>query len=66
MFKIGNIHVELRQLLSDDQQKVYDVVIDTAEEKKGGLFFIYGYGDIEKTFLYQTIINEIHLEGKIV
>ena len=35
-------------------------------EKKGGIFFVYGYGGTEKTFFWKTLSTAIRSEGEIV
>ena len=59
-------HSVLVTQLNEIQKFVYDCVISTVNEKKSGLFFVYGHGGTGKTFLWHTIISKIRSEGKIV
>ncbi|XP_023916072.1 uncharacterized protein LOC112027653 [Quercus suber] len=59
-------HIKLLADLNIDQRNIYDEVIDSVSENKGGFFFVYGHGGIGKTYLWKTIICRLRLEGKIV
>ena len=59
-------HQELHKELNNEQKRVYNVVLDSVHEDKGGLFFVYGAGGTGKTYLYKTIIARLRGEGKIV
>ncbi|WOH11486.1 hypothetical protein DCAR_0830973 [Daucus carota subsp. sativus] len=52
--------------LNAEQQEVYKAVINSVEDKKGGLFFVHGSGGCGKTFLWQTIISFVRSKRKIV
>ena len=34
--------------------------------EKGGLFFLYGHGGTEKTFMWRTLCSALRLRGDIV
>ncbi|XP_050290504.1 uncharacterized protein LOC126728763 [Quercus robur] len=59
-------HIKLFSGLNTDQRKVYDEVIYSVSENKGGFFFVYGHGGTGKTYLWKTIICRLRSEGKIV
>ena len=59
-------HIKLLTGLIIDQRNIYDEVINSVSENKGGFFFVYGQGGIEKTYLWKTIICQLRSEGKIV
>ena len=59
-------HSTLITQLNKSQKDVYDCVINVVNEKKSGLFFVYGHRGTGKTFLWHTIISKIRSEGKIV
>ncbi|KAK4566259.1 hypothetical protein RGQ29_002484 [Quercus rubra] len=59
-------HVKLLTGLNIDQRNIYDEVIDSVLENKGGFFFVYGHGGTGKTYLWKTIIYRLRSEGKIV
>lgn len=63
---LENEHSALITQLNNNQRNVYDCVINAVNEKKPGLFFVYGHGGTGKTFLWHTIISKIRSEGKIV
>lgn len=53
-------------LLNEEQKKVYEAVINSVYNKSGKIFFLYGPGGTGKTFVYNTIINKLRSEKKIV
>ncbi|XP_020257665.1 uncharacterized protein LOC109834148 [Asparagus officinalis] len=59
-------HEKLFQGLNEKQRKFYDVVIHSVYSKTGGLYFLYGYGGIGKTYVWKSIITRLRSEGKIV
>jgi len=52
--------------LTDEQRVVFDKITKAVKDKKGGVFFVYGYGGTGKTFLWKTLSAAIRSEGKIV
>jgi hypothetical protein len=59
-------HSKLFSDLNYEQRKIYDAVIRSVTENKGGVLFVYGHGGTGKTFLWRTLICQLRLEGKIV
>uniref|UniRef100_A0A7N2MG30 ATP-dependent DNA helicase n=1 Tax=Quercus lobata TaxID=97700 RepID=A0A7N2MG30_QUELO len=59
-------HIKLLNGLNIDQRNIYDEVIDSVLENKGGFFFVYGHGGTGKTYHWKTIICRLCSEGKIV
>ncbi|XP_074377397.1 uncharacterized protein LOC141718926 [Apium graveolens] len=60
------IHARNHSLLNDEQKIVYDSILDNINQKKGGVFFVYGSGGCGKTFLWQTLCCRLRSEHKIV
>ncbi|XP_039138709.1 uncharacterized protein LOC120276027 [Dioscorea cayenensis subsp. rotundata] len=58
-------HLSMFAKLNVEQLAVY-TQIQEAVNNNGGMFFVYGHGGTGKTFLWNTIINGIRTEGKIV
>ena len=52
--------------LTNEQIGVYENIMTAIQEKKGGLFFVYGYGGTGKTFLWKTLSASIRAKGEIV
>ncbi|XP_019179269.1 PREDICTED: uncharacterized protein LOC109174490 [Ipomoea nil] len=52
--------------LTEEQGLIYDTVIEDIENKKGGLFFVYGYGGTGKTFLWRALSAAVRCKGQIV
>ncbi|XP_074362712.1 uncharacterized protein LOC141702985 [Apium graveolens] len=60
------IHTRNHSLLNDEHKIVYDSILDNINQKKGGVFFVYGSGGCGKTFLWQTLCCRLRSEHKIV
>ncbi|XP_012829852.1 PREDICTED: uncharacterized protein LOC105951006 [Erythranthe guttata] len=41
--------------ITNEQRKVYDVVMDVISNDRGGMFFLYGHGGTGKMFLWKTL-----------
>lgn len=52
--------------LTAEQKNIYERIMKAVDEKKGGVFFVYGYGGTGKTFLWKTLSSSIRSKGKIV
>ncbi|XP_076902818.1 uncharacterized protein LOC143557694 [Bidens hawaiensis] len=52
--------------LSDEQKSVYNEIFNSVKRKKGGVFFVYGYGGTGKTYLWKTLSASIRSKGEIV
>ncbi|XP_019167570.1 PREDICTED: uncharacterized protein LOC109163271 [Ipomoea nil] len=52
--------------LTEEQSVIYHTVIKDIADGKGGLFFVYGYGGIGKTFLWRALSAAIRCKGQIV
>lgn len=59
-------HNHLYASLNTDQKSIYEKVIQSVGERKGGFYFVYGPGGTGKTFLYKTILSRLRSEGMIV
>ncbi|XP_012828256.1 PREDICTED: ATP-dependent DNA helicase PIF2-like, partial [Erythranthe guttata] len=60
---------EIQQCLAsitDEQRKVYDVVMDAVTNDSGVMFFLYGHGGTGKTFLWKTLSAAVRSNGEIV
>jgi len=42
-------------MLTPKQKSIYEDIIGAVNENVGGVFFIYGFGGIGKTFLWKTL-----------
>ncbi|CAN6859813.1 unnamed protein product, partial [Brassica oleracea] len=51
--------------LTDEQRKIYDEITDAVFTKKGGVFFVYGFGGTGKTFLWKLLPAAIRMRGEI-
>ncbi|XP_074374350.1 uncharacterized protein LOC141714748 [Apium graveolens] len=60
------IHEKNHSLLNDEQKRVYDSILDNINQKKGGVFFVYGSRGCGKTFLWQTLYCRLRSEHKIM
>ncbi|XP_022024110.1 uncharacterized protein LOC110924409 [Helianthus annuus] len=57
---------KLHQCLTDEQRAVFDEIMAAVASRKGGLFFVYGYGGTGKTFLWKTLASAVRCRGEIV
>lgn len=48
---LADEHVRLMLTMTEKQRRIYDKIMDRVNEKKHGLFFIYGYGGTGKIFI---------------
>lgn len=51
--------------LTAEQRGIYDEVLGAVLEKKGGVFFVYGFGGTGKTFLWRLLSAAIRYRGEI-
>ncbi|CAN6907960.1 unnamed protein product [Brassica oleracea] len=51
--------------LTAEQREIYDEVLGAVLEKKGGVFFVYGFGGTGKTFLWRLLSAAIRYRGEI-
>ncbi|XP_072080874.1 uncharacterized protein [Arachis hypogaea] len=58
-------NIQLSQL-TDEQKSVYKQVMDAVNKKEGVVFFLYGYGGIEKIFVWKTLASGLRSKGQIV
>ncbi|MFS7972712.1 putative DNA helicase [Helianthus anomalus] len=64
-----NLQNEFHNLLNSltaEQRSVFDNIISVVRNKKGGVFFVYGYGGTGKTFLWKTLSASLRSKGQIV
>jgi len=52
--------------LNDDQCSTYETILNVVTNKEGKLFFVYGSGGIDKTFVWTTLLSHLRGQGKIV
>ncbi|XP_076940558.1 uncharacterized protein LOC143609788 [Bidens hawaiensis] len=52
--------------LTDEQKSVYNEIFNSLNVKKGGVFFVCGYGSTGKTYLWKTLSASIRSKGEIV
>lgn len=64
--EMEKIHIQLSNLLSDEQMVVYNQIVDSVESGTRGFFFLYGYGGTGKTFIWKTLSAGLRAKGYIV
>jgi hypothetical protein len=52
--------------LNDDQRNAYETILNVMTNKEGKLFFVYGNGGTDKTFVWTTLLSRLRGQGKIV
>jgi len=64
--ELANEHHQLMSTMTDEQRNVYDRIMGSVDEKKPGIFFLYGYGGTGKTFIWKAMSAAIRSRGEIV
>ncbi|XP_048498185.1 uncharacterized protein LOC125496699 [Beta vulgaris subsp. vulgaris] len=59
-------HDKLYKGLTDEQSIIYRRVMDVVSSQEGGVFFIYGYGGTEKTYVWKTLCAAVRKMREIV
>ncbi|XP_070003326.1 uncharacterized protein [Nicotiana sylvestris] len=59
-------HQQLLINLTVEQKSVYDKIMRVVNEAKGRFFFLYGYGETRRTFIWKTLSSCIRSRGDIV
>ncbi|CAA7061608.1 unnamed protein product [Microthlaspi erraticum] len=59
-------HDEWIKMMTTEQKGVYDEITGAVLDKKGGIFFVYGFGGTGKTFMWKTLSAAIRSRGEIV
>ncbi len=52
--------------LNDDQRSTYETILNVVTNKEGKLFFVYGNGGTDKTFVWTTFLSRLRGQSKIV
>ncbi|XP_076934793.1 uncharacterized protein LOC143601209 [Bidens hawaiensis] len=52
--------------VTNEQKNVFDRILMAVQPNKGVVFFVYGYGGTEKTYLWKTLSTAIRSKGEIV
>jgi hypothetical protein len=55
----------LPKILNEEQQATYNDIMSAIDSDHGGLFFVDGPGDTEKTYLYRALLATIRSQNKI-
>ncbi|XP_076899608.1 uncharacterized protein LOC143553506 [Bidens hawaiensis] len=63
---MNNEFNHLFDLLTDEQRGIYNEIMNALVDKKGGVFFVYGYGGTGKTYLWKTLSASIRSKGDVV
>ncbi len=49
-----------------DQRNAYKIILNVVTNKEGKLFFVYGSGGTNKTFVWTTFLSRLRGQGKIM
>ena len=58
-------HEEWLTMVTLEQKKIYDEIMDVVLHDRGGVFFVYGFGGTGKTFLWKLLSAAIRSKGDI-
>jgi len=64
--ELEKTHADLIDKLTGEQKEVYNEIMSSVVRGFGGLFFVYGYGGIGKTFLWKTLSAGLRSQKFIV
>ncbi|KAI9084922.1 hypothetical protein K1719_033095 [Acacia pycnantha] len=56
----------LQRLMTDEQKQVFDEIICAISSKKGGFFFLHGFGGTGKTFIWNALTASVRSTGGII
>jgi len=59
-------HRRLMSTMTNEQKSIYDAIMRRVEERKPGIFFLYGYGGTGKTYLWRSMAAALRSKGEIV
>ncbi|KAI9098423.1 hypothetical protein K1719_025048 [Acacia pycnantha] len=57
---------KLQRLMTEEQKKVYDEIIGSVSSKRGGFFFVHGFGGTGKTFIWNSLTASVRANGGII
>ncbi|KAK7255526.1 hypothetical protein RIF29_28939 [Crotalaria pallida] len=60
------LHDEKIRNLNNEQLEIYNTVVDAVYSERGGFFFVYGFGGIGKTYLWNVLSYRFRSERRIV
>ncbi|KAK9705842.1 hypothetical protein RND81_07G086300 [Saponaria officinalis] len=59
-------HGNLLSSMTDEQRSVYNEIMESVLNNRGGVFFVYGYGGTGKTFIWRSLCAALRSKGEIV
>jgi hypothetical protein len=57
---------DVKDRLNDDHRSAYKIILNVMTNKDGKLFFVYGNGGIDKTFVWTALMSHLRRQRKIV
>uniref|UniRef100_A0A0R0HRU7 ATP-dependent DNA helicase n=1 Tax=Glycine max TaxID=3847 RepID=A0A0R0HRU7_SOYBN len=52
--------------MTDEQASIYNQIVEVVNKDEGGMFFLYGYRGIGKTYIWKTLASSLKADNKIV
>ncbi|RZB51658.1 hypothetical protein D0Y65_048184 [Glycine soja] len=52
--------------MTDEQASIYNQIVEAVNKDEGGIFFLYGYGGTEKTYIWKKLASSLRTDNKIV
>ncbi|KAG4397247.1 hypothetical protein AAZX31_10G103700 [Glycine max] len=53
-------------MIPDEQASIYNQIVEVVNKDEGGMFFLYGYRGIGKTYIWKTLASSLKADNKIV
>ncbi|KAI9082966.1 hypothetical protein K1719_035109 [Acacia pycnantha] len=64
--KENNEAIRLQNLMTDEQKEVFHKILSSVSSRKGGFFFLHGFGGTGKTFIWNALTASIRSNGGII
>ncbi|KAI9118259.1 hypothetical protein K1719_010591 [Acacia pycnantha] len=58
--------IRLQNLMTDEQKEVFHKILSSVSSRKGGFFFLHGFGGTGKTFIWNALTASIRSNGGII
>lgn len=50
----------------DEKSNIFETIMIAVNDQRGGIFFLHGYSETGKTFMWKTLASALRSQGDIV